>query len=93
MVDEKYLKFWDHLLEMNVVKYHQVIKQFLVFLGFKKEEFCFKGTNVLDWQRTKNLIRTQNSKIFERLNTTNARGSRPDIVQPYAKCSRITKNL
>ncbi len=64
MVEEKFMKFWDHLLELNIVKYHQAIKQFLICLEFRKEEFCFKGTNVLDWQKTKNLMKNQSPKIF-----------------------------
>lgn len=64
MAEEKYLKFWDHLLELNVVKYQQVIKQFLIFLGFRKEEFCSPGTNVLDWQKTKALMKSKTPIIF-----------------------------
>lgn len=64
MAEEKYLKFWDHLLELNVIKFQQVIKQFLIFLGFRKEEFCYHGTNVLDWQKTKTLMKSKTPIIF-----------------------------
>ena len=77
MIEEKNLKFWDNLLELNIVKYQQIIKQFLILFGFKKEEFCFKGTNALDWNITKNLLKANQPKIFEYVNTLNARGSRP----------------
>ena len=77
MTEEKNLKFWDHLFELNVVKYHQVIKQFLIFLDFKKEEFCFKGTNFVDWKKTKHLMKSNTPKIFEKINAINARGSKP----------------
>jgi hypothetical protein len=93
MAEEKNLKFWDHLLELHIVKYHQIIKQMLILFGYKKQDFCFPGTNALDWQTTKNLLKTNQPKIFERINTLSARGSRPEIILPYAKCQRIAKNL
>lgn len=64
MTEEKNLRFWDRLLDLNVVKYQQVIKQFLIFLGYRKEEFCFTGSNVLDWKKTKHLMKTQQASIF-----------------------------
>lgn len=36
MIEDKNLKFWDHLLELNIVKYHQIIKQMLILFGYKK---------------------------------------------------------
>lgn len=93
MTEEKYLKFWDHMLELNVVKYTQVLKQFLILLSYRKEDFCIKGTNVLDWQKTKGLLKTHRQRIFELLSAVNPRGSKPEIVHPYGKCARIAKNI
>jgi len=37
LADEKYLNLWDHLLDLNVIKYPVIIKQLLIFLGYKKD--------------------------------------------------------
>jgi hypothetical protein len=41
---------------MNVIKYPQIIKHYLIFLGLKKEEFCLKGTNILNWEKAKEIL-------------------------------------
>jgi hypothetical protein len=43
----------DHFLNKNIIKYAEVIKIFLYFVGFKKEEINYKGTNVLNWIKSK----------------------------------------
>lgn len=72
-----------------MIKYHQIVKQWLIVLGWKKEEFCFKGTNLLDWQKTKFLLNSQRTTLFEQLNGLNPRGAKPEFILQYAKCARI----
>jgi len=41
---------------MNVIKFPQIINQYLIFFGLKKEEFCIRGTNILNWEKAKELF-------------------------------------
>lgn len=87
------MRYWDALLGFNVVKYPGVVRQFLVALGFDKEEVCFEGENRLDWQRVRVMLKANRARVLEMISLLNPRGSKPDIVKPYAKCERIDKNL
>lgn len=64
MTEDKFLKHWDHLLGLNVIKNTQVMKQFLIFLGYKKEEFCFPNSNILNWIDTRSLLKQEANRII-----------------------------
>lgn len=78
LLEDRFGRYWEHLLGLNVIKYQQVIKQFLIVLGFKKEQFCFIGTNVLDWRKTKALFNSLKETINEKLRVLTPRGSKPE---------------
>ena len=54
--DEKNVSYLDSLLEKRVIKYPEIIKEFMLFAGFKKEEINTKGTNNLNWLKAKQLL-------------------------------------
>jgi hypothetical protein len=68
------------------------MKIFYLFAEFKKEEINFKGTNVINWLKTKALLSKDN--IIEKINHFVPRGSKPLVeVQSYSKWQRLLKNL
>lgn len=68
------------------------MKIFYLFADFKKEDINFKGTNVINWLKTKALLSKDN--IIEKINHFIPRGSKPLVeVQPYSKWQRLLKNL
>lgn len=68
------------------------MKIFYLFAEFKKEDINFKGTNVINWLKTKALLSKDN--IIEKINHFIPRGSKPLVeVQPYSKWQRLLKNL
>ena len=68
------------------------MKIFFYFLGFSKEEVNYKGTNVLQWIKSKKLLTKE--LILEKINGYQVRGSKPAHgVKPYNKWQRILKNL
>lgn len=54
--EEKNLLYLEVLLERRVIKYPEIMKMFLIFSGHLKEEINFKGTNVLNWLKAKNIL-------------------------------------
>lgn len=56
MVEEKYSGYLDNLLARNVLKNSEIIKSFLYFLGYSKEEVNHKDTNKLHWEKAKKYL-------------------------------------
>lgn len=80
------------MLDRRVIKYAEIMKIFYLFAEFKKEDINFKGTNVINWLKTKALLSKDN--IIEKINHFVPRGSKPLVeVQPYSKWQRLLKNL
>lgn len=80
------------MLDRRVIKYAEIMKIFYLFAEFKKEDINFKGTNVINWLKTKALLSKDN--IIEKINHFIPRGSKPLVeVQPYSKWQRLLKNL
>lgn len=80
------------MLDRRVIKYAEIMKIFYLFADFKKEDINFKGTNVINWLKTKALLSKDN--IIEKINHFIPRGSKPLVeVQPYSKWQRLLKNL
>lgn len=80
------------MLDRRIIKYAEIMKIFYLFADFKKEDINFKGTNVINWLKTKALLSKDN--IIEKINHFIPRGSKPLVeVQPYSKWQRLLKNL
>lgn len=56
MSEEKNLTYLENLLERRVIKYAEIMKLFFIFAGFKKEEINIKGTNVMNWIKTRKIL-------------------------------------
>ncbi len=91
MADEKYIPFLETLLSFEVLKYPEIFKNFLFFLGYSKKSICVKDTNILDWRNVRKTL--QKDKILEKLANYSPRGGKIENVVPYAKWERIAKNL
>jgi hypothetical protein len=90
--EEKNLLYLEVLLERRVIKYPEIMKMFLIFAGHPKEEINFKGTNVLNWLKVKNILTKE--FILSTITQYIPRGAKPTItVAPYAKWQRILKCL
>lgn len=80
------------LLDRRVIKYSEIMKLFLIFAGYSKEQLNFKQTNVMNWLRAKENL-TKDS-IITTVTQFVARGSKPSVkVESYAKWQRILKCL
>jgi hypothetical protein len=92
IVEDKYLSYLEVLFDRRVLKFPEIMKIFLIFAGFKKEEINYKGTNILNWLKAKSLV--TKDQITQKITSYVVRGSKPDVeVKPYAKWQRILKNL
>ena len=92
MEEEKNAAQLDTLLERRVIKYPEIIKMFMIFAGYKKEEIVNPGTNILNWLKAKQLL---SKEIIQKIiHEYTPRGAKPDAkVPPYAKWERILKCL
>ena len=91
MVDEKYVPFFETLLSFEVMKFPEIMKNFLFFLGHSKRSICVKDTNILDWRNVRKTL--SKDKILETVTNYSPRGAKINDVFAYAKWERISKNL
>jgi hypothetical protein len=90
--EEKNVGYLETLLDRRVIKYPEIIKMFMIFAGYKKDEINFKGTNILNWPKAKSLL--SKDKIHDTIVQYGPRGAKTDSKVPsYAKWQRILKCL
>lgn len=75
------------LAEYNFIKFHGVIQNLLILIGYKKEDINKPGTNVLNWREVRKTL--FNEKLLENLFSYEFEGPKDQPVLNYAYINRI----
>ena len=75
-----YKKRYDVLTKKKVVKYQGFIKCIFYLLGFKKEDICVDGSQLLFWKKARHLW---NDKLIDKMKNYKIQGSMNSEVKSY----------